>query len=872
MLRDPATGKIPDGIFQREQEFARSLPRHQEFILGKTGMVRNTAALTWTERGPTNVGGRTRALGIDIRTKTPPNVTILAGGASGGIWRSTDDGSSWTQRTAPGQIHSVTCIVQDTRAGNQDIWYAGSGEADGTAGVSGGNAAFRGDGIFKSTDNGLSWTLLPSTSFNSPQIFVHPFQYVSNVAVDTTNHSANIVYSSAGDMILRSSDAGASWAAAVGGGTVHPLWSDVQVASGGVVYAALSSLATAPGIWRSANGLSWTKISTGVSGFPTIYNRISIAIAPSNQNTVYFLVHGTNGTDGVNQINGHQLWKYTYVSGDGSGTGGTWENRGANLPSSGGPLGTIFDSQGGYDLFCRVKPDDPNFLIIGGQSMYRSTDAFASATNTSAIGGYDRDPAVFFYPNNHPDEHTGIFLPGSKIRFYNGNDGGIAMTGDITSTVTASRPVSWTSLNNGYNVTQFYSISLAPEPGSNFMVGGTQDNGSQIGNAPGSSAWRWSPEGGDGMPGGVAPLADDRYYTAVYYGKLFSYTRAGRLVQTFATNTDLHQLFVNPCALDPNNSSLLYSAAGSDSITSGVWRNDSVKSTNPAAAWTFLTTTLQASGQVSALGLSTLNSPNVLYFGTTGGKVFRVDNAATGSSPTVTNITGSLLPGYVICIAVDPTNSNNALLVYSNYNFQSLWYTTNGGTTWSDEEGNMAGNAGPSLRWAKIFYVGGVTHYFLAASTGIYYTTALKGTSTVWTQEGTSSVGNVVTEMLDWRPSDGTLAAATHGRGVFTTTISAPLEVAEGGTTLPTRTALFQNYPNPFNPSTRIEFSVADAAHATLKVFDVTGREVATIMDGQMEPGRYQATFDGSRYASGMYVVRLTAGTRTEIRKMLLMK
>jgi hypothetical protein len=277
---------------------------------------------------------------------------------------------------------------------------------------------------------------------------------------------------------------------------------------------------------------------------------------------------------------------------------------------------------------------------------------------------------------------------------------------------------------------------------------------------------------------------------------------------------------------------------------------------------------------VSALGLSRSNSSNVLYFGTTEGKVFRVDNAATGSSPTVTNITGSLLPGYVICIAVDPTNSNNALLVFSNYNFQSLWYTADGGNSWSDVEGNMAGNSGPSLRWAKIFYVGGVPHYFLAASTGIYFTTSLNGTSTVWTEEATTSIGNVVTEMLDWRPSDGTLAAATHGRGVFTTTISTPLDVAEGsaGTTLPARTALFQNYPNPFNPSTRIVFAVAEAAHATLKVFDVTGREVATIMDGQIEPGRYQATFDGLRYASGIYIVRLTAGAETEIRKMLLMK
>ncbi|MCH7515665.1 MAG: hypothetical protein IIB08_00815, partial [Bacteroidetes bacterium] len=82
MLRDPVTNQIPLNIFRREQEFAKNLPKRIKSVLYKDNQGNETQALTWISRGPNNVGGRTRALGIDIRTTTPPNVTIIAGGVS----------------------------------------------------------------------------------------------------------------------------------------------------------------------------------------------------------------------------------------------------------------------------------------------------------------------------------------------------------------------------------------------------------------------------------------------------------------------------------------------------------------------------------------------------------------------------------------------------------------------------------------------------------------------------------------------------------------------------------------------------------------------------------------------------------------------
>jgi Secretion system C-terminal sorting domain len=89
---------------------------------------------------------------------------------------------------------------------------------------------------------------------------------------------------------------------------------------------------------------------------------------------------------------------------------------------------------------------------------------------------------------------------------------------------------------------------------------------------------------------------------------------------------------------------------------------------------------------------------------------------------------------------------------------------------------------------------------------------------------------------------------------------------------VPASYALEQNYPNPFNPSTTIHYQIPNAGHVLLKVYDMLGREVATLVDGVKEVGFYSATFDGARLASGVYISRLTAGNYTKTMKMVLMK
>lgn len=96
--------------------------------------------------------------------------------------------------------------------------------------------------------------------------------------------------------------------------------------------------------------------------------------------------------------------------------------------------------------------------------------------------------------------------------------------------------------------------------------------------------------------------------------------------------------------------------------------------------------------------------------------------------------------------------------------------------------------------------------------------------------------------------------------------------VTENLTVIPTEYSLSQNYPNPFNPTTNIKFDIPNVSNVKLAVYDLTGREVAALVDKELQPGRYEYKFDGSSLASGMYFYKITAGAFSVVKKMVLIK
>ncbi|NOX38754.1 MAG: T9SS type A sorting domain-containing protein [Calditrichaeota bacterium] len=874
-LKDPQTGRIPDDIRERELAYVKTLPvRGDGYPLlrfQKGGQFQQVVVSNWTGRGPYNLGGRTRALALDV---TDENI-ILAGGVSGGMWRSTDGGNSWTRTTIPDTLQSVTCLVQDTRPGKTHIWYYGTGELRGnSAGLMA--DPYRGDGIFKSVDGGKTWFILPATSTRRPQTFDNFFDYVWNLVIDVSNTSEDEIYAATYGGIWRSTDGGNSWQAVlISGQSNYSRYVDVAITSTGVLYATLSSDGDKKGVWRSTDGINWVNITP--SGWPATYNRVVIGIAPSNENVVYFL----GDTPGSGK-NGHSLWKYTYISGDGSGSGGQWENRSNNLPYNSNAPVENFDSQSSYNLVIKVKPDNENVVLIGGTNLYISEDGFATSGNYRWIGGYNASKKDYsWYPNHHPDQHALVFYPSNSSKLLSGHDGGVSVTENVMAST-----VVWASLNRGYYTTQFYTIALDTSAhGDSELVGGMQDNGTwRVTTVSATANWQ-KQLGGDGGHCAIAP-GKKYYYFSWQNGTVFRVTlnsSGGWLTwaQVDPAGVTDH-LFINPFILDAKISKIMY-YAGWDAI----WRNSDLTQIpsfqqNPTSTnWQKLSNTVLSNGSITALEATNIRPAHRLYYGTSLGKVFRLDNAHTGD-PTPVEITGPDFPGgYINSIAVNPQDGNELIVVFSNYNVISLWRSTDGGSTWENISGNLEENpdgtgAGPSVRWAEIVPLENATVYFVGTSRGVYSTAQLNGPNTVWELEAPTTIGYAVVDMIVSRPKDGLVVAATHGNGVFSTNVSV-VKVEEEPVQTVRQFQLKQNYPNPFNASTRIEFELPRAADVQLIVYDVQGREIARLVQGFHQPGRYSVWWNGRDNSgqvvpSGVYFYRLSAGSFSDLKRMVLVK
>ncbi len=862
-LADPVSGQIPQDIRQKELAYAAELPvRNNRPVFLKNGAVADVTAAQFKRRGPYNVGGRTRALALDRNNES----IILAGGVSGGMWRTTDGGVKWSKVTAAEQLHSVTCLVQDKRSGQGSTWFYGSGELIGNSANKSGSAPFRGDGVFKSVDNGLTWNLLPATSTGKPHTFDNDFDYIWNLAIDPTATADIEIYAATYGSIYRSTNGGDNWTKVLE--TVDPNYSrytDVEVTTQGVVYASLSSDGgSQAGIYRSTDGLSWTKITP--PGFPSEYDRIDLEVSQSNPNLLYLV--GYTPDNGALE---HELWRYDFNPVNSK---GTWQDLTNSLPALGGSTGN-FDSQTGYDLFVKIHPANADYVFLGGTNLFRSNNGFASSLQTTWIGGYTKSNDSYAeYTNHHPDQHALVFYPSNQDKALSGHDGGISLTTNLRSAA-----VNWAILNRGYYTTQFYTITIEPTvSGDASVIGGMQDNGSYIAEDT-TSTVDWS-----------QILSGDGAFCAISPGMSYIYVSAqeGQTYQWRASNCAWARvdpsgggvyLFINPFTLDPNKWTRMFMASGNF-----LWRNSDLTQLPtggnydpPTTNWAMLThTNVGTDVYISAVAVAR-SSSNRVYYGTTDGRLFKLDNAASGD-PASVELTGTAFPsGFINCIAVNPDNANDLLVVFSNYLVHSLFHSTDGGSSWETAGGNLeavsdGSGAGPSLRWAVYAKNVHNTQYFISTSTGVYSSTKLDGMNTVWQQESADLIGNVVVDMLAYRSADRVLVAASHGGGVF----SATLPVDDPTPVTPGEFILAQNRPNPFNGETTIYYNVEEAGAVKLIIYDLQGRKVKTLVDKNFDtPASEQPAYwvgnddRGWPVASGLYLYNLQTGGKSYTRKMI---
>ena len=795
MQRNPFTGEIP--LDEKNEELQNSI---------KTKKLKSSRkALS------TNFGGRTRAVRIDLSDNT--SNTILSGGVSSGLFRTTNGGNSWVKVSPNDDIHNVTAIAQDPRMGFQNIWYYATGELLGNSATLG--SPFRGRGIWKSNDNGINWSQITQTnsvfeSFDSLLDYTMALE-VSPINGDLMIASYRTIYRYDGislDEELRD---------------LSGAMTDVVINSQGRVFAAFQgNSSTLNGVWTSPTGNgSWTRIAQ--NGSPLDWNatgRIVLANAPSNDNVVYALYE--NGDDNEDGDIEADLWKYDLSS-------STWTNYSGKLPDEpGGDLAgnDPFSIQGGYDLVVSVKPDNENFVLIGGTGAYKIED-IANDNMFLRIGGYKSLSYASYIGNpgtdkHHADVHELYFNPHNYSEIYSGTDGGIHKSQNVLAPT-----VSWTSLNNNYLTFQFYHIAIDPLTGSNIVFGGAQDNGTNYGGTnyglPNNTEMI-EYIGGDGVAVGIARR--DSNSLQLYYGTQNGKIRTNKPNFRTITPNNSESQFVTYFYLDPDNTnnlyyageSVLYRTSDAENVTSETWDNLGALENDENIS------------RISATRGNYSSSSSYLLIGGKNGSILRIDDPqnTTGITEDIalisTNITPSGFPtnnsSVVTGLAIHPTNKNIVLATYSNYGINNIFLTTNAtdtSPTWTVVERNLDSH---SIRSAAITEINGTILYFVGTARGLY--SSNDPTQIDWSLEGGSEIGLPVISDLAYRPSDNKLLIGTHGNGMYETTVVNLLSDKEPVVNKINATI----YPNPAVNQLNINSDEIDLNKATFIISELSGRSI----------------------------------------------
>jgi hypothetical protein len=826
MTVDPATGTIP-----RERLYQAYLDTRNIMKQKSSGV-----SITWTGYS-SNMGGRTRAIMYD--PNDPTKHKVWAGGVTGGLWYNTNitnPNQSWVPVGDFWPTLAIRCITYDPN--NPSIFYIGTGEAE-TAIQTYRESSGLGDGIWKSTDGGVTWNLLSSTT---------GFAYVPRIVVRNESGSS-VVYAAVvsglyhgihnslpSDGLFRSTDGGTTWIQVlpnISGYTVSYSPSDVVLGSHGRIF-----IGTMPNL--DGNGAAILLYSdTGLPGSwnvnttyrdhilaDTVYNipgRVVFGCAPSDANVVYALV-----ASGL--ISMANNFKYYYCfnilrSGD---KGVTWTEK--SLPTDiQGQLSFAYLAWHALDI--AVDPNDPNTLFIGGLDVHKTNNGGNYWTRVS-------DWSLMYSGGGseyvHADQHIMVFKPGSSTELLLGSDGGVFYTGTADNTF----PV-FEQRNLDYNTLQFYSADLRNETGSTKFIGGLQDNGCLYYN---------------NLPvtiNDIIPTGDGAYCffdkNDVFYSIASSYYNV-YFVQKNGINTGYlgnwsSGIFVNPADYDYRSKVLYANACDfigdyldyylqlSDVTGSGYGEFKKVGTTTQTYFSSVKWSPYSPSGNAT------------IFLGTQSGRLFKVTNAAI--TPVTTEITGSNFPIGNIA-SIDIGKSEDILLVtFSNYGVASVFVTFDGGQNWLNCDGNLPDMP---VRWG-IFHPQNPRHVMLATETGVWTTDNITASPVTWTPV-TTGMANVRVDQLNIRTSDNTVVAASHGRGLFTTT----WDIVDAIDNL--QLQAFIIYPNPVRDVLNLSFETNGTQNILFRVFDPSGKSVIDENKGKISD-RIEEQMNVSGLAPGVYFVSI---------------
>lgn len=701
----------------------------------------------WTQVGPAPLrvdaeqiyqgsgpdSGEVVDIAVDPRNTSDQVIFIATN--DGGVWKSTDGGTTWAPKTDYMTSLSMGALALDP--GNPSVVYAGTGNL-----FDGGGVFSKGVGIYKSVDDGETWSVVGATLFK-------------NVGINRiVMPAANVLLVASANGVFRSVDGGLNFgnnapsfnnSLPIIGGFISDMKLDTANPTT-TVYAAVRG----SGVFQSTDaGVTFpTNLFGASNGAPTAnFSFIAFAQAAAPNNTRLFaLVQNTGAANPPNAA--------LYRSTDG---GANWA---AMSPGVSAISAENNGCQCGYDQTLGVDPQDQNRVYVGFQELYLSTDGGANFGSP----GVSRNKI-------HWDHHAFMFTPsthfgggGAPTRFYVGEDGGIATSGDGGN--------NFSNLNEGIATNLFLGIDIGRGSSANnaYTTGGTQDTGSPS-RRPGMTGADWHLGiDGDGGPATIDPTNPQNQY--------------GSDDGTFIVSTDGGATwdFNNRglpggglVLVDPNNGANVYVSNGTQLF----------RSTSTASNGSFTSIANFTSG-ITSLSMVALDS-NTMYVGLANGTVQTTGNVLSGSPPTWTshNVTGA--PNKAVTgLAIDPTNTGTAVAVYPGFSginpanrTKHVFQTTDNGATWSDISGTDGGDSTqnlPDLPLHSVVIDAGVSpHAIIVASDAAVMRSANNGASWQVLGVGLPTVDSK-SLALDASANPPLLRIGTYGRSVFElTSASGPL-------------------------------------------------------------------------------------------------
>lgn len=728
---------------------------------------------TWAEFGPkplymasqllANQTGRVTAI-----LASDPN-TILVGSASGGVWRTADGGTSWAPTSDALSSLVIGALARDPN--NANVILAGTGEAN-APGVHA-DSVFStrrraGIGIYRSTDGGASWTLMPGST-------VLARMGISKVAYDPQDATSRRIFVSTCRAtfgganrpfgLYLSTDGGQTFTSqstgAAGKLPLNKAVMDIAFRPGDArtILVTVFDNAAQTGVWRSDDGGDTWSPTALVS---TTYGRVSLAAAPSvvspAPGTFYALV-GLSDYD--------TFAPSVYGSND---NGVTWNpvcptNSGTTF--GGGLDVNIINEASEYCSTIVVDPTTPSTIYFAGNELCRvsginiAASTWAAGTRLTqgfydAAGGASGGAAA----SPHVDMHALAFDSAGGLLL--GSDGGLSRLAN-PGTVPAFPGAVWANLNgqsaegHDLGVTQAYGVSVSPD--ATLAWAGFQDNGSGFFNG----TLRWTqPTSGDGGVPLIVPTSPNTIWQVTNSNPPEISTNAGADFAPFGSGNVYN---ANESCTFP---SLPLVSVRDGEDTRIATARQSVYEVLPGAS-----DYVNASGGplvtgrevISALAYAPSN-PNVLYVGTSQGRAFirtqqngAFHEISTGLPSTA--VTPPLISG----LAVDPSDPSSAWCTVAAYDVPHVLHTVNSGATWVDASGNLPnvpaqcvaslafGNT--SYNWMRIQFVGTETGVYFSQDQGVH-----------WSVAGTG-LPNVPVSNFWVDTTKGLLAAATYGRGIW---------------------------------------------------------------------------------------------------------